>query len=145
MGSASSVQEPSSTFLTAYDYEDEDGYEDWEEDGEEEDGGGSPVRQDSHSSSSPASLISVDTQHYNPPPNPFFQDTDFVTTKQRHYELKDKYVAFLHTYVKEAIPESIDRAKFISSLKLRKRGGHDKNHQYDIDPALIADMVSVGV
>lgn len=135
MGSASSVKKPSSTFLTAYDYNEED-----EIDENEEPAHNSGNKHDDSS----GVLQSVCTEDYIPPPNRFYKENNFEEVKQQHLLLKKKYVKYLHTYMKEAIPQSINHATFISSLRLRERGGHDKNHLYIIDPEIIADFETRG-
>mmetsp|Transcript_13464 Transcript_13464/g.24960 ORF Transcript_13464/g.24960 Transcript_13464/m.24960 type:complete len:285 (+) Transcript_13464:106-960(+) len=138
MGAASSVQKPSSTFLTAYDYNEEDEIAAEEEPAEEE-----SEHQNMNDDSSGV-LQSVCTEDYNPPPNRFYKEAGFEEMKKNHLQLKKKYVKYLHSYMKEAIPQSINHATFISSLRLRERGGHDKNHKYNIDPEIIADMETRG-
>lgn len=128
MGSGSSVHASSSTFLTAYDHEEN------EEDEDEDEGCHSTEEQNFDD------MISVATADFITPPNKFCKFTDFEAVKARHNEMKEKYVEYLHTYMSEAIPKSINRAKFISSLRLEARGGQ-QNEKYLIDPAIIAEMV----
>jgi hypothetical protein len=138
MGVSSSVHVSNDTFLTAYDFETEaDGWgipEESESEGKSEGGKESDDFIDLDKS--------VATEDYNPPPNQFYAYTDFEAVKQRHFDMKEKYVEYLHNYMTKDVSSSIEHAKFISAKKLKPSGGHDQNHRFIIDPFILADMVS---
>ena len=119
------------TFLTAYDYE-EDEVED------EEAPEGVEV---SEIDEEKTHLSSVATEDYVPPPNEYFVDTQFDTFKQNHYAIKGKYIKELHRQIVEQIPQSIEEAAVMSSITVKDIGGEEDFARYVIDPIVASEIV----